>query len=183
MKKIVAVVLIALLVGAGSWYVAKKVIHHSEPLLSEDTVSQMIEQKYGGTVKEINIIEEDDQENYKLTILKEQIYYDVTVNGQTGEVLSFKKENEETEEPPSTHEEPTDSDTSSPNTPITKEQAKKIALSKVSGTITGVDLDHEDGQLVYEIDIDQTKTKEATVVINAYTGEIEAITFETDEND
>ena len=36
---------------------------------------------------------------------------------------------------------------------ITAEQAKTIALSKVSGTITGVQLDDEDGTLVYEVNI------------------------------
>jgi len=179
MKKVVAVLLLILFVSAGSWYGVKKSIHHSGSLLSKDTVSQRIEQTYGGTIEEVDTIEKDGQQLYKLTMLKEHIVYDVLVNGRTGEVLSFKKSKDQ--EPSIKHEEPAKPDGSSRSTPITKDQAKKIALKKVSGTITEVDLDDENGQLVYEIDIQQTKKKEATVVVNAYTGKIEAITFETDD--
>ncbi|MFK2825381.1 PepSY domain-containing protein [Bacillus sp. B190/17] len=187
MKKLVAGVLFILLVGTVGWYSVTKTVNRSESLLSEETVSHMIQKKYGAAVEEIDSDQENDQPIYKLTIIKDQIPYKVTVDGQTGEVLSFTKQKMNNKKPLVTQntneKESTDSTPSAPSTPITEEQAKNIALEKVTGTIIEVDLDDEDGQLVYEVDIDQSKTKEATVVINAYTGEIEAITFETKDTD
>ena len=52
-------------------------------------------------------------------------------------------------------------------TKITAEQAKTIALSKVSGTVTSVQLDDEDGVLVYEVTIGTQEVR-----VNAVDGSI-----------
>ncbi|MCQ6282357.1 PepSY domain-containing protein [Bacillus sp. EB600] len=180
MKKIAIVILIVLTIGAGSLYGVKTVFNRSHSSLSEDKVSQMIIEKYGGTIKKIGTV----QQNYKLTLVKDQIQYDITVNGRTGEVISFTKQTfQETKNTRKLEQkEPQDSNKSNV-TPITKEKAKQLALEKVSGKISSAELDKEDGQLVYEVGIHQSKTKKCTIVINAYSGEIESISFETDEED
>ncbi|WP_134683727.1 PepSY domain-containing protein [Brevibacillus migulae] len=55
---------------------------------------------------------------------------------------------------------------------ITEEEARKIALSKVSGTIVDVELDEEDGQYVYSMEIRTKKWQEAEIEISATTGEV-----------
>ena len=183
MKKIAVIVLLILILGAIIWYGGTKAFNHSHASLSEDRVSQMMIEKYGGAIKNIS----PDQETYKLTLVKDQILYDIIVNRRTGKVVSFVKQS-----PPVTNDsrqseikEPQKGNqpTTSADTPITIEKAGELALEKVSGTITSIKLDEEDGQLVYEVDIDQTKTKKAEVIINAYSGKIESITFKTDEHD
>jgi uncharacterized membrane protein YkoI len=183
MKKIAVIVLLILILGATFWYGGTRAFHRSHTSLSEDKVSQMIVEKYGGTIKKIS----PDQENYKLTLAKDQILYDIIVNRQTGKVVSFVKQSSavaddsrqsESKEPQKGHQ-----PTTSVDTPITIEKAEELALEKVSGMITSTDLDEEDGQLVYEVDIDQSKNKKAEVIINAYSGKIESITFETDKHD
>jgi uncharacterized membrane protein YkoI len=183
MKKIAVIVLLILILGSIIWYGGTKAFHRSHTSLSEDRVSQMIIEKYGGTIKNISL----DQENYKLSLIKDQFIYDITVNRQTGKVLSFvkqtspeKKDSHHLErKQPQKNKKPT----TSVDTPITIEKAKQLALEKVSGTINSIKLDEEDGQLVYEVDIDQTKAKKAEVIINAYSGKIESITLETNKDD
>ncbi|RHW31384.1 peptidase [Lysinibacillus yapensis] len=178
MKKITVILLLVFILGAIVWYGGTKALNRTPAPLSEDKVSQMVIEKYGGTIKNVR----PEQENYKLTLKKNQMLYDITVNRRTGEVLSFVKQtspvtkNRQKPESiePQKHKE---------GTPITPEKAKELAAEKVIGTITSIELDEDDGQLVYEIDIDQTKTKKAEVVVNAYSGKIEAITFKTIEDE
>lgn len=183
MKKIAVIVLLILILGSIIWYGGTKAFNRSHTSLSEDKVSQIIIEKYGGTIKNISLV----QENYKLTVVKDQIIYDITVNRRTGKVLSFVKQTSivTNNRRQSERKEPQKSNksTTSVDTPITTEKAEELALEKVSGTITSIKLDEEDGQLVYDVDIDQTKTKKAEVIINAYSGKIESITFETDKDD
>jgi uncharacterized membrane protein YkoI len=198
MKKIVVIVLVILIVGTGSWYGVTQAWNQSDSLLSEEKVSQLIQQKYGGTIETIRMVQENEQPSYTLTLIKDQISYDMTVNAQTGEVLSLvkqksaeqktvtmekekTKENSEQEQIVGSNEK--NQSPSSSTIPITEEQAKIRASEKVSGTITSIELEDEDDQLVYEVEIDQSKTKEATVIINAYSGKVESITFETEDND
>ena len=188
MKKIAVIVLLILILGAIIWYGGTKAFNHSHTSLSEDRVSQMVIEKYGGTIKNIS----PDQENYKLSLAKDRIIYDITVNRRTGKVVSFVKQTSpvannsrqsERKEPQRQEQQKGNKSTTSVDTPITIEKAKELALEKVSGTITSIKLDEEEDQLVYEVDIDQSKTKKAEVIINAYSGKIESITFKTDKHD
>lgn len=196
-------ILVLLVVGAGSWYGVTKAFDRSESSISEETISKMIQQKYDGTIEAIEMIQANKRQDYKLTLIKEKLAYDLVVNGQTGEVLSFiqqkravqeietAKKSEPVQETETTQTSESEKIVQSnennepqPATiPITEDQAKQIASEKVTGTITSIELDDEDDQLVYEVEVDQSKTKEATVVINAYSGKIESITFETEEDE
>ena len=134
----------------------------------------MMIEKYGGTIKNIS----PDQENYKLTLVKDQILYDIIVNRRTGKVLSFVKQTSPAtnDSRQSEKKEPQKSKpTTSVDTLITIDKAEELALENVSGTITSIELDEEDDQLVYKVDIVQTKIKKTEVVINAYSGKIESI--------
>ncbi|HLR52131.1 MAG TPA: PepSY domain-containing protein [Candidatus Avamphibacillus sp.] len=50
-------------------------------------------------------------------------------------------------------------------------EASEIALNEFSGTITDLELDEEDGRLIYEIEIEDGE-QEAEMEIDAHTGEI-----------
>mgnify|MGYP000994310116 CR=1 FL=1 len=63
---------------------------------------------------------------------------------------------------------------------IPAEQAKKIALEKVNGTIVEFDFDYDDGRPEYEIEI-KANGKEHDIEIDGYTGEITE--FEIDDDD
>jgi hypothetical protein len=64
---------------------------------------------------------------------------------------------------------------------VTKHQAKKIALSRVKrGAIKCVELERENGVLIWSVDIAQPPKKDLTDVwVDATTGKITAIEIET----
>ena len=68
----------------------------------------------------------------------------------------------------------------SPARMLTKKQAGNIALKRVKGTITDIDLDEDDGRWIYEIEI-QAQGKEYEVRLDAYRGTI--LEIEVDEMD
>ena len=63
---------------------------------------------------------------------------------------------------------------------ISKEQAKKIALSKFNGKFEEIELDKDDGRLKYEIEM-KNGNQEAEIEIDAYTGEILFMSTEDDD--
>ncbi|WP_137789299.1 PepSY domain-containing protein [Bacillus sp. E(2018)] len=106
---------------------------------------------------------------YLVSVQNEGKTYRLEINGTTGDIKT-KKEVESGDEP------------AQPNTKITEEEARQIAQNEVKGTITDIELDDEDGVIVYEIEI-ETKTKEAQIIINAFSGEVTSVTMETKDND
>src|SRR5690625_3330618 len=70
-------------------------------------------------------------------------------------------------------------ETKSTNTVIDVNKAIDIALAKCPGTVDEIELDEEDGRLVYEIEI-EGNGEEAEFEIDAYTGEIIVIEIEED---
>lgn len=64
-------------------------------------------------------------------------------------------------------------------TAIDSEAAMEIALAEFEGTIKEIDLDEDDGRLIYEIEIKGT-AGEAELDIDAYTGEIISISIDTE---
>lgn len=62
---------------------------------------------------------------------------------------------------------------------IDAEAAKKIALGAFSGTVTELELDEDDGRLIYEIEM-ESAIGEAELEIDAYTGEIIYISIDSE---
>jgi hypothetical protein len=64
---------------------------------------------------------------------------------------------------------------------VTAEESKAIALERVPGTVEEVELENEDGFVVYEVEVRAEDGSEHEVIIDARTGEIVAV--ETDDYD
>lgn len=96
---------------------------------------------------------------YEIELLKDNVKYELKLNAETGEIVKYDMDH-------------TISQTNTVQTPITWEQAKKIALEKVpGGTTTKLKLDEENGKLVYEIEIIKNN-EEHDLEIDATTGTI-----------
>lgn len=66
---------------------------------------------------------------------------------------------------------------------ISKSKAKEAALKQVNGVVEEIDLERERGKLVYEIEIERSgKDDDATVIIDAKTGETLAVYDDDDDN-
>lgn len=111
---------------------------------------------------------------YEIEVENSKYEVDVTIDANTGEVLSFDQDRRDDVEVDS-------SSSSSANVKISLETAKKTALAKLSNsTVTSAELDYDDGLYVYEIEVKNSKY-EADVEINANTGKV--ISFEKERRD
>lgn len=81
-----------------------------------------------------------------------------------------EKNQNQTEKPTTNHNK---------KTVIDAKEAIDIALNEFSGTVTDLELEKEDGRLIYEIEI-KAGREEAEIEIDAYTGEILVIDIDTD---
>ncbi|RID82723.1 hypothetical protein D1953_17460 [Peribacillus asahii] len=122
----------------------------------EEAVKSVSEQVNGEVIKVEKDL--DDTLTYEMTMKTENGYEDIEVDASNGEVIEREYND--------------DSDDSYPAAKISLEEAEKIALKKVAnGTITDVELDRENGLLVYEIEVEK-KWLEYDLVIDANTGDV-----------
>ena len=132
----------------------------------------------GGTVKEIDLDYENGILAYEVEIKYNGIEYEVDVNATTGEVVKFKSDHSthssnnstssSTQKPSTTSGLQSDSSTAQ----ISYERAKEIAIAKVGGgTVKEIELDRENGRLVYEVEV-KYNGREYEIDIDAATGEI-----------
>ncbi|UOQ94296.1 PepSY domain-containing protein [Halobacillus shinanisalinarum] len=134
----------------------------NHPEQNKQEIKKKVNQKYKGEV--ISITERSEGE---------QTFFDVIVRGENGQTtLTLSETGEVTEEQTVPMEEPANDKKEDANTRITKEQAREIAKNQVEGTIEDVEYEEEDGQFFYLVDIERDDDLEATVSINAITGEV-----------
>ncbi|MCM3762825.1 PepSY domain-containing protein [Alkalihalobacillus oceani] len=146
------------------------------PKNSELTVEQVKELIAGTVEEDVTIVEiEQRQRNerpfYAVVIEQREGVGKIEIDAITGEVLNYRVEEEPEKEPPRDDQ---------PAQTITKQEAERIALEQVAGHVEDVDLEDEDGRLFYEveIEIEGQDGDEATVLIDAITGEVITIIWE-----
>ncbi|MGI8641157.1 MAG: PepSY domain-containing protein [Pyrinomonadaceae bacterium] len=71
----------------------------------------------------------------------------------------------------------------SPQTRVTKEQARKIALEKVNGEIVEEEFEKENGKMVYGFEIKEASGKVMEVKIDAETGKIISVGQDDEDSD
>lgn len=129
-----------------------------------------------GKISKIHLIMENGIPVYKVHAKSNKDPVELTVNGNNGNILFYEQEENDQEDEAQTNE------TEVPQTLISVEEAKKIALSEVPGSIDDVDKEESDGSFVYEVEI-ETNEGDVEVVIQAFTGEVLSVTFEDDDDD
>lgn len=98
---------------------------------------------------------------------------------QSQEVVINEKENEKSNKDQEKKQSTAQGKNESKVAIISIEEAKRIALEEFSGEIEDIELDIDDGRLIYEVEIERGD-KEAEMEIDANTGEI--IVIEIDED-
>lgn len=64
---------------------------------------------------------------------------------------------------------------------ITNQEAIDIALEQFNGRVEGIELDEEDGRLVYEIELESSRG-EADIEIDAYTGKVLVVDIDLEDD-
>ncbi|MFS0560443.1 PepSY domain-containing protein [Terribacillus sp. 179-K 1B1 HS] len=181
-----------------------------EPEMTIDQARQQAEKQYNATVTEIELDRSGSEPRYDIDLENNETQYDLTLNGNTGEVISLKEssiqktlpgkdpkdqsqasadeqqqgQNEQSDDQKQSENQktaPSQKQASQAEVKITMDEAVKIATDEVGGTVTNAEFDEEDGLPVYELEL-ETADDEAEVVINAQSGEIVTITYDSEDD-
>lgn len=124
-----------------------------------DEINRLVEEEFGSGVEilESRFMDEDPP-YYELTIRNGDQTGELEMDALTGDIRLYTVRESE------------------PIEPISREEAMQIALEAHPGEVDDVDLEEQDGRLVYEIDIENEETEvDAEIILDAYSGEILSI--------
>lgn len=121
---------------------------------------------FAGQVTELELDEDDGRLIYEIELRTGTEKAEIEIDAYTGEILVIEIENDNSNK----YKFKSQDD----QTVIGAEEAITIAKNKFDGRVTELQLDKEDGRLIYEIEL-ISGNKEAELEINAYTGEIISI--------
>jgi uncharacterized membrane protein YkoI len=181
-----AVLIGAIVLGLGIY---QSNASEGEPKLTEEDISQLVEQQYPGEITELEIGDKGDKAVYEVKVAGESKEYNMELDGNSGEVLEIREKEiaakpNETDDEKETAEtgqsdEKNDKATENSNKQsddhhgiLTVAQVREMALNEFPGVIKELELDKDDGHLKYEIEIKNENKEEAELDIDAYTGEI-----------
>ena len=116
---------------------------------------------------------------YEVEINKDGFEYDLDMDAVTGKVLKNDKSADDKDDKEDLDDNSTKIESS--KVAITREAAIKTALIEATGTVTDVELEKDDTQIFYKIEVEDG-TKEVEVKVDANTGEVLSVD-EDDDND
>ena len=118
----------------------------------------------GGKITELELEKEKGRWVYEGEIETNAVEAEFQIDAYTGEVLKWKEEPRDGDDTPAP--------TAPSNQMIGVDRAKEIAQGRLpGGRITELELDEDDGRMIYEGEI-ETNTTEVEFEIDAYTGEV-----------
>ncbi|MCP3761772.1 PepSY domain-containing protein [Domibacillus sp. A3M-37] len=165
MKKMLIVLILA--VAAAAVFFLYQLFRQPDVTMAE--AGEKLAQQYNGTV--IKSTEENGQFVYMIQVAEGE--YKVAVDSETGELSGMTRTNQEaapSKEPKQGSENTTRQ--------LTPEEAGQIALKQVPGVIDEVELGDEEEAGSYIVDIDAENGEEATVQVNAVSGDVISISWD-----
>jgi uncharacterized membrane protein YkoI len=132
-----------------------------------------------GTVTEVELEKTLTRTIYEVEINKDGFEYDLDMDAVTGKVLKNDKSADDKDDKEVLDD--NSSKTDSSKVAITREAAIETALIEATGTVTDIELERDDSQTFYKIEVEDG-TKEVEVKVDANTGAVLSVD-EEDDND
>ncbi|MDR6227640.1 PepSY domain-containing protein [Desmospora profundinema] len=185
----------AILIAAVGFGVNQIFAGDKAPALTAEEAVQKAEERYPGSVKEIELNDTSARAVYEIELEGPGGNYEVHMDANSGEILKVEQGHRPKERKTAVedHQENlTDDiaveDGSEERTKeeprngkrISYKKAKKIALSEFDGKVKDIELDKDDGRWIYEVKIKNGKEK-AELEIDAFTGETLLMSVEYDD--
>lgn len=135
-----------------------------------------------GTVTEVELERTLTRTIYEVEINKDGFEYDLELDAVTGKVLKNDKSTEDKDDKEDLDDNSSKVDSS--KLAITRETAIETALIEANGTVTDVELERDDAQTFYKIEVEDG-AKEVEVKVDANTGKVLSVDEDDDngEND
>ncbi|KXH83827.1 PepSY domain-containing protein [Sporosarcina sp. HYO08] len=148
--------------------------------LSADEATAIALEKAKGTVTKVELDTDDGWKHYDIEI-KDGVYeYDFEIDAVTGKIIEFEKDRDDDQKRTVSKQANVKQTSENKQGMISQDEAVAIAMKQASGTVTDVELDHDDGRKVYEIEI-HDGTFEYDFDIDAFTGKV--LKFKKDRDD
>ena len=148
-------------------------------LLTNEEVIEKALTIVDGTVTEVELERTLTRTIYEVEINKDGFDYDLDMDAVTGKVLKNDKSADDKDDKEDLDDNSTKIDSS--KVAITREAAIKTALIEATGTVTDVEIERDDSQTFYKIEVEDG-AKEVEVKVDANTGEVLSVD-EDDDND
>lgn len=194
-------VLLFLLLGLVSWKIFIDPIDGDD--LTEEEANDIAKERFNGEILDTKLV----NDIYHMTIKLDTGEYELKIASKSGEMMDLvrtkeetpkkdlakkdnkkssdnnkskesKKSDEEKAKKEAGKKEETQMEEEEPPKNITSEEAIKIALDTVYGEVDDVDLEDENGQLYYFIEIETNDDLEAEIQIHAISGEVISIEWD-----
>ena len=131
----------------------------------------MLFKKYQESVTDVELEDEDGTIVYGVEVkAKDGSKQDVKVDAQTGKIVKVDNGDEEENGQEKKDEEENDKQEQAKlakQAKITEAESKAIALQKVPGTVTDVELEDEDGTIVYGVEVQAKDGSKQDVKVDA----------------
>ena len=194
-------VLLFLLLGLVSWKIFIDPIDGDD--LTEEEANDIAKERFNGEILDTKLVDDI----YHMTIKLDTGEYELKIASKSGEMMDLvrtkeetpkkdlakndnkkssdnnksnesKKSDEEKAKKEAEKKEETQQEEEEPPKNITSEEAIQITLDTVYGEVDDVDLEDEDGQLYYFIEIETEDDLEAEIQIHAISGEVISIEWD-----
>ena len=134
-----------------------------------------------GTVTEVELEKKLTKTIYEVEVIKDGSEYDLDMDAVTGKVLKNDKSTDDDNDKDDLDDNSSKVDSSKVD--ITREVAIETALKEATGTVTDIELESDDAQIFYEIEVEDG-TKEVDVKIDANTGAVLSVDkYDDNDND
>lgn len=142
-------------------------------LKSREEIKTELRQRIDGQVDKLELIRKDGKQVYEAIITnKDKSRRKIILDPHTGDTISTRKMSGPSKDGNETAR------------LLTEKEASKLALAKISGEVDDVELrGTKDGVPYYLIEIELADGREATVEVNAISGAVRSVTWDSDNAD
>jgi uncharacterized membrane protein YkoI len=133
-----------------------------QDLISVEEAKKIALTEAEGTVESIELEREKGRQVYEIDVDNGKEDADIKINALDGEVIFVNKERDDDDQ--------SEKEINAENI-ISEQKAIEIAEQEVNGTMKEIELDEDDGQILYEIEL-KTNKGEADVDIDAVSGKV-----------
>ncbi|MFD2133984.1 PepSY domain-containing protein [Pseudogracilibacillus auburnensis] len=150
-----------------------------QDIIKEDEATKIALEQVPGTVKKVELDDENGSLVYEFEIISgDGQEFDVKIDALTTTVLKVEADDIDDDADDEKEEAAL-----AKQVKVTKEEATKIALEEVPGTVKEMELDDEDHLFVFEFEILSKDGKEYDVKIDAQTGKVMKVELDDEDEE